>query len=210
MLLPLLLAVVPSFPVAIGQEEPPLARAAKLLQQSPEGDCKEGVELCVAENSVAAVELMLAVLALATDRGGFLPSAHYRDVAWDGLRRITDPAGRARVQRELEENKKSPRMRQWCAELLGEYGDAVHAESLTGALEDKDLDVQRAAARALGKLAFDAGATPAPAKGKAARSPRAEAFASLVDRSKEKDPVLRANALEACARIDPRSARRRC
>jgi hypothetical protein len=103
---------------------------------------------------------------------------------------------RARVAQELEKNKKSERVRQWCAECLGEYGDPVFLDGLVHALGDKDLEVRRAAARALGKLRLDEG----EGKG-AARA--ASAVEALVKLHKDKDPILRANALEASACVDP-------
>jgi len=171
-----------------GDEE--LERARMLLATNEETDCTKGMELCVQKNNVAAVELLLDVLRQEADRN--LPVAHYRDVCWDGLRRMGDHEARKRVETELSKNKKDPLVRQWCAELLGEYGDADFALSLVVALEDKDLGVQRAAARALGKLRDlhdDLVACAVACQG-------------LGKKVKDKDPELRAFALEAVARLD--------
>ncbi|MSR63144.1 MAG: hypothetical protein EXS08_11940 [Planctomycetes bacterium] len=174
-----------------GDEE--LERARQLLAANEEADCTKGMELCVQKNNLAAVELLLDVLRQEADRA--LPVAHYRDVCWDGLRRIGDTEGRKRVETELAKNKKDPLVRQWCAELLGEYGDRAFALSLIVAMEDKDLGVQRAAARALGKLRHldeDLAVW-------------ASACQSLGKKVKDKDTELRAFAIEAIARLDSKA-----
>jgi hypothetical protein len=171
-----------------------LERARKLLQATAEESCRNGTEICVAENSLAAVELLLDVLRLETERGGYLATAHYRDVVWDGLRRIEDAAGRERVALELE-NKRSVWMRQWCAELLGEYAEPLFAAALLDVLDDKELSVQRSAARALGKLRFE---------GADAELVR-RIGAKLNGLARHKDPFLRANALESRVRLEPAS-----
>lgn len=172
--------------IAAVPDEETLERAEKLLGDDKEESCRDGTDLCVRENSVAAVELLLEVLRQEADRG--LPVAHYRDVVWGGLAEIKDVYARARVEQELQKNKKSAWVRQWCAELLGEYGAGDYLASLTEALGDKEVGVRRAAARALGKLEFE-GAAPATEK-------------ALVALVKDKDAMLRANALEALARLE--------
>jgi len=169
------------------QSEERLARAEILLRDTQEGACKEGTSLCVEENSAAAAALLLDVLGLEAGRG--LPPAHYRDVVWDGLLRLTDPYARARVEQELLRNKKSARVRQWCTELLGEYRDAAFGASVVKALGDKDVDVRRAAARAAGQLRLEAALEP------------------LLAKVKDKQVLLRADAIEALARIDPAGQR---
>jgi HEAT repeat protein len=170
--------------VAFSDEET-LERAEKLLGANEETDCRTGTDLCVRENNVAAVELLLEVLRQEADRG--LPVAHYRDVVWGGLAEIKDVYARGRVELELQKNKKSAWVRQWCAELLGEYGSGDYLASLTEALGDKDIGVRQAAARALARLEPVAKAAPATEK-------------ALVNLTRDKDPILRANALEALAR----------
>jgi HEAT repeat protein len=172
--------LVPAF------DEETLERAEKLLGDNEEQSCRDGTDLCVRENNVAAVELLLEVLRQEADRG--LPVAHYRDVVWGGLAEIKDSYARARVEQELQKNKKSAWVRQWCAELLGEYRSGDYLASLTDALGDKELGVKRAAARALGRLEYE-GAAPATEK-------------ALLALTKDKDPVLRANALESLARLE--------
>lgn len=170
-----------------GVDEERLERAEKLLGENPEESCNDGTRLCVQLNSVASVELLLEVLRQEADRG--LPVAHYRDVVWGGLAEITDVYARGRVEQELKKNKKSAWVRQWCAELLGEYRLVDYAASLTEALGDKDVGVRRAAARALGKLEAEPGSRALAGAEKA-----------LVALTQDKDPMLRANAVEALAR----------
>jgi len=169
-------------------DEERLEHAQKLFGEDAEQSCREGTELCVRENSVAAVELLLDVLRQEADRG--LPVAHYRDVVWGGLAEIKDPYARARVEQELVKNKKSAWVRQWCAELLGEYGSVDHVASLADALGDKDLGVRRAAAGALSRLEVEGTS--------AALTAAEKALAAL---ARDKDAHLRANALEALARL---------
>lgn len=169
-----------------GEEE--LKRAKELLAHNNEKECTDGANLCVSENSVGAVELLLDVLRQEADRN--LPVAHYRDVAWEALRRISAADARARVSLELEKNKKEPFVRQWCAETLGEYGGAEFVPVLTKALGDRELGVRRAAARALARVKVEDGAG------------LAETHAALAKLVRDKDSTLRANALEALARLD--------
>jgi len=193
--LPLLVPLLLASPLLQAPNEETLLRAKKLLMETKEESCRQGTDLCVGVDDVAAVELLLDVLRLSYDRGGFLPSAHYRDVVWDGLRRMVSAPARGRVLLELEENKKDPWMRQWCAELLGEYGDASPARGLVTALGDKEPGVRLAAARALGRLELGAESGP--------KSPRVQTLGALQKLSGDKDPYLRAAALESCARLDP-------
>jgi hypothetical protein len=170
-------------PSAAAQSELEQARAK--LSASPEGSCKDGAEICVRLNNVAAVELLLEVLRTERDKGGgFLPQAHYRDVVWGALGRITDPYAQRRVEAEMKSNKDSAWTRQWCAELLGIYGDGDLGPSLQRALSDRDIGVQRAAALSLGKLKY----TPA--------------VKALVAQVGDRDYILRANAVDALMRID--------
>ena len=162
-----------------------LATARDKYGSDKEGDCTAATEICVKKNNVAAVELMLETLRLGADRRDFLPSGHYRDIVWGGLARITDPYARQRVEMELKTNRESAWVRQWCAELLGEYGVNEFGETLLKALGDKDIDVQRAATRALGKVRFGAAAK------------------TLLARIGDKDMYLREYAIESLARIDP-------
>jgi hypothetical protein len=163
---------------------PELEEARSKFGRTEEQECREGAEICVRLNNLAAVELMLEVLRMWEDRGGgYLPQAHYRDVVWDGLRRITDPYARRRVAVEVDEAKLAW-VRQWCVEVLGEYGDAAFGEHVLSALRDKDLGTRRAAARAAGKIKVPGAVKP------------------LTAMLGDKDEILRANALEALCRID--------
>ena len=160
-----------------------LEEAQRLLAANRETDCRKGARICVDLNSEASTEALLEVLRLNHDRG--LPKAHYRDVAWDALRDITDPYAQNRVEAELSSNRKDPLVRQWCAELLGLYGDVRFGPALTKALADKEEFVRAAAARAVGRVGY------------------AKAVKPLSKGAKSKDPILRGNAIEALVRIDP-------
>ena len=175
---------IPTAPIArvATAQDARLAEARKLLADSEEPVVSKGADICVELNSVASVELLLEVLNLTTDRG--LAAAHYRDVVWGALLRITEPYARRRVEQEMKESKQSAWVRQWCAELLGLYGVADYGPSLTKALGDRDEEVRAAAARALGRIKY-----PGAQK-------------DLEKRTKAKHLVLRANAVEALALID--------
>jgi hypothetical protein len=172
-----------------GGEDPELAAAREMLGSPEEQDCRAGAEICVRRNDVAAVELLLDIASLESDRAGYLPSAHYRDIAWEGLGRMSSLVARQRLAEELRMNKTSRWMRAWCAELLGGSRDAACGPALEGALDDDDIMVRRAAALALSSLR-DATAAKALAK-----------------RVEDGDRFLRTYAIEALARIDPAANR---
>ena len=161
----------------------PIEEARRLLGEANERDVRRGAELCVEIDDVDAVEALLEVLNLTSGRG--LAPAHYRDVAWESLTAIRDPYARARVEVELRKNKKNGLVRAWCAELLGIYGSKDYGPSLRKALGDKELEVRRAAARALGRVGDP------------------ESTRELGKLVKHKDRIVRANAIEALATIDP-------
>ncbi len=153
---------------------------------------RQGVERCIQANNPAAVGLLLDVLER-TERhawGAHAP-AHYRDMVWDGLVRITDSAARRRVAKELDTYRKSGWVRQWCAELLGLFGDGNFAPALVKATSDKHKGVRRWAARSLGMLRYE---------------PATAALGRLV---RSKNLFVRANAIEALASIDPNKHKRR-
>ncbi len=154
---------------------------ATLIASAQEAVVRKGVELAVQQNSVKSVGLLLEVLDLEGARGP--AAAHYRDLAWDGLSRIKDFYARQRVEKELQPSRR-PFVRQWCAELLGVYGAGEFGPTLVHALGDSNVGVRRAAARSLGSLRH---------------APASAALGGLVG---DPDPVLRANAIEALARID--------
>jgi HEAT repeat protein len=169
-----------------------LSRAKQLLAAPGEKDVRLGADACANANSPEAVELLLDVLE--RDLGPARPhlaSAHYRDIAWEGLERISAPAARDRVEKELRTNRKNAFVRQWCAELLGIYGDERFGPTLTKALADSHEGVRRWAARSLGLLRH---------------APAAPALERLL---KDEDPMVRANAHEALAWIDPAASKER-
>jgi len=162
-------------------KSPNLIQARQLLGGASEQQVHEGADLCLKENNVAAVELLLEVLGT-THRRALAP-AHYRDIVWDRLAKITDLYARRRVELELKTSD-DPHLRQWCAELLGIYGDRSFGDSLIKALSSRDADVQRWAARSLGMLQYG------------------QAQSELQPLTHHKNDYVRANAIEALAHID--------
>jgi HEAT repeat protein len=162
-----------------------LAEARRLLDQPPEGDARSGADICAKENSPEAVEVLLEVLRRDDARPGYLAPAHYRDVVWGSLGQITDLYAQKVVEAELKRNSKDAWVRQWCAELLGIYGDHDFGQGLLKALSDKSDGVRAAAARSLGKLRYE------------------PALKGLQKTARSKDPFVRANSLEAMALIEP-------
>jgi len=185
----LVFALSSAFSLASVARAGDLEDARSKFGMTPEGSCREATELCVKLNNVPAVELMLEVLSMWNDRGGgYLPQAHYRDVVWGGLVRITDPYARRRVAVEAVESK-SEWVRQWCVEALGEYGDAEYGDPAFKLLKSKEIGTQRSAARACGKMRYP---------------PAAKTLLGMVG---DKDEILRANAIDALCRIDPAANR---
>ncbi len=174
--------VIGSFGVLLpGQDDggdPQLRAAIKLLFRGrTEAEVREGAQLCLRRGDAAAIELLLKVLEN--------PQPHYRDIVWEVLPDFTDHYARRRVADELKRNKQNAGVRHWCAELLGIWGEADWVAVLLPALKDRDDDVARAAARSLGMIRH------------------ANAIKGLEVAARSKDPYLRANAIEALARIDP-------
>lgn len=167
-----------------------LDEAKRLLDETQEGDVRRGAEACAKANNVEGAELLLAVLRR-TERGRGLAPAHYRDIAWDSLLALTDPYARGRIERELKTNRKNAAVRMWCAELLGLWGDAAFAPALVAACADGNDGVKQWAARSLGLLRYEPGTK------------------ALEPLTRDTDPFVRANALEALARIDPPRQRER-
>ena len=184
--LPFVLAPLALAAAAAAQGDPgPLVRARELLRERLERDVQEGTSLCVQANDVPAVELLLEALGQTERRTHLhLAPGHFRDIVWDGLVRITDPYARRRVEHELQHGRNQD-VRQWCAELLGIYGEPGFGGTLQRALQAKDEDVVRQAARSLGLLRYE---------------PAAAALQSL---ARHRRPYVRANAIEALARIAP-------
>lgn len=170
---------------AYAQEER-LGEAKQLLVAIPETQVRQGIEICVKANSVKSVALLLDVLQRKerlADR--MLDAAHYRDMAWDGLLRITDPYARARVAK-LARSSRNAWVRQWCVELLGIWGDRDFGDVVTKACRDRNAYVRRWAARSLGILKHKEGES------------------ALLKLRRDRDPYIRANAIEALALIDPK------
>jgi len=185
----LLLGLISSLTPTLAQAQDRLERAKKLLASSAEPEVREGASLCVSLDSKESARALLEILRLKHDRR--LHRSHYRDVVWVALRQFTDPYAQLEVEEELRTNKKSPLVRQWCAELLGLYGDRRFGETLRKALKDKEEDVRAAAARALGRI----------------RDP--SALKSLAKTAKSKNPLVRGNSIEALVLTDPEGQQKR-
>jgi HEAT repeat protein len=165
-------------------KSPELERARQLLEAIPENEVHQGGELCAQQDNVRAVELLLEVLRRTrAPTAQHLPPGHYRDIVWDYLLRIKDRYARERVELELRTSR-DPHVRQWCAELLGIYGDPEFGEPLRKALHDNDEHVQQWAARSLGAMKYQ------------------RASADLLAMVAHANDYVRANAIEALARID--------
>lgn len=160
-----------------GKGDKRFEEAQKLVRQSGEPEIRKGAMLCAEIDTVESMELLLA--SLDSDQ------PHRRDIVWEALPSFRNTAARERVAEELAKNKKNERTRQWCAQLLGLYGDASAADVLGKALSDKEAVVRAAAAQALGRVG-DAAAV--------------KGLAKLAD---DEDPYVRAYAREALATLDP-------
>ncbi|MBM3962226.1 MAG: hypothetical protein FJ306_10055 [Planctomycetes bacterium] len=170
---------------AQGKPSPLLEQARRLLGERAEAPINEGADLCLQANNVPAVEALLEVMQQTERRTHLhLAPGHYRDICWDRLTKITDLYARRRVEHELRTGK-DPHVRAWCAELLGIYGETGFGAMLQKALGAKDDVVVQHAARALGLLKFE------------------PATAALQARAKDGNDYIRANAIEALARVGP-------
>lgn len=162
-----------------------LDEARRLFGTWNEGDANRAAQICVQVDSPEAVEVLLEVLRRDQPRSNALAPAHFRDIAWGALLEIKDRYARKVVEAEMKQNKKNERVRQWCAEALGEYADRDFGEALTRALTDKEDFVRAAAARAIGKSRYE------PAQ------------KALEKSSSSSDAFVRANSIEALALINP-------
>ncbi len=160
-----------------GDADPRLGEARKLLEGPQEGTVRKGAHLCLEMNTAAAMELLLDVL----DRD----HPHRRDIVWEVIPSFTDPYARERVAAEMRKNRKNHRVRQWCAQALGLYGDAGFVGQLDKSLNDPRPFVQAAAAQALGRLR-----DPGPVE-------------HLKRLAGDTDPFVREAVFEALVRIDP-------
>lgn len=173
--------------------DPRLDEARQLFREREEGSWRRAAEICVEVNTVEAAEVMLDVLRT-TGLGPSLPAGHYRDVMWEEVVNFTDSYAKQRFALELKKNKQSAWVREWCAELLGVFGDQDFAPTLVKALRDKDAYVQAAAAQALGRL-------PLPINGAATK----KAQKALAKVAGGKHPYARANAWISLMQLAPES-----
>ena len=172
----LALAVAAAPLVAQKRGDDPLDRAARLVREPGEGDLRRGAMLCAEIDTVESVELLLRILDAS--------QPHRRDIVWEALPSFTNPEVHERVRQELAKNKRNELTRQWCAQLLGLYGDPGSLKALTKALGDKHAPVRAAAAQALGRIG-----DPDAVKG-------------LKKAAKDREFPVRAYAREALASID--------
>lgn len=177
--LALVLCLLSASPVRAMQDRDAerLEQATKLVRERAEAQLREGALLCARIDSAASMELLLDVLNA--------DNPHRRDVVWEALPLFEDPYARERVATELAQNRRNELTRQWCAQLLGLYGDETHVRVLEKALRDREPGVRAAAAQALGRIGH-------------VGSPGA-----LAKLHKDKDAATRAYAREAAARLDP-------
>jgi HEAT repeat protein len=162
-----------------------LGQAQQLLHGMGEQEVTRGTNICVKVGSLKATKLLLDVLERTKKAPRPLAAAHYRDIVWDGLVRIKDPASRDHVAK-LARSARSPWVRQWCVELLGIWSDPKYVAPLIKACTDKHPYVRRWAARSLGLLR------------------QASASDALYKLTRDKNPYVRGNAIEALAWIDPK------
>lgn len=153
-----------------------LAEAERLLRGPNESQVHQGARICLALDSVPAMELLLDVL------NGEQP--HFRDVVWEYLPRFKDAYARDRVAKELRTNRKNARVRQWCAQALGLFGDTGFAGTLEKALVTKEDFVQAATLNSLGLLK------------------QAAAFEKVARYAKDSSEIVREAAVTAMARMD--------
>ncbi|MFT7171731.1 MAG: hypothetical protein ACI80K_004885 [Paracoccaceae bacterium] len=174
------LALMALMPLSTGQTKEWLKEQQSFLDNSEEAPVYTGARACAVNGGPLAVELLLVLLSLESSRG--LPAPHYRDIAWDSLVKVKTDEGRAVVAMFLEDSD-SEMVREWCADLLGLYGDDQFGEVLVDALRDRDDAVKRATARALGRLKYE------------------PAVKGLLKLRKSKDPRTRGNAIGSLAQI---------
>lgn len=173
-------------------EDPRLAAAKDAFKVASETSYQEGAQLSANLNNSEAADLLLEWLAYDKPQGG-LSEGHYRDIVWTGLVQLTDMYAKLRVEAGLKTYRGEAWMREWCAELLGIYGDPDFADSLIKATRDKDEFVRAAATLSLGKLRLPTGSKPHEAAVKA-----------LVKASEDKHMPTRANAWIGLMHLAPK------
>ncbi len=173
---------LPTIALAQGDanEKKRLKEAETLLDGTGEASIRNGAMLCLEVNSANAMEKLLDVL------NGENP--HRRDIVWEAIPKFTDPYARRRVELELKTNTKNDPVRQWCCEAIGIFGEKDFAATVERCLTDDDEGVRAAAAAALGKLALS------------------RSFDKVSKLGNDKDPFVRAAAIEAAARCQPEKA----
>lgn len=181
LVLSLSVAVLPAA-VHAQSEKKQLAEARKEINQHTEQGIRAAGDICLDLETPKSVGLLLEVLDW---RGVYgLSAAHFRDVVWESLVLFTDPYARQAAVDALKKARKNPLARMWLVKLIGLWGDTDLGKPVAKLLSDKDIDVVREAARAVGRLKYE----PATKK--------------LVRLVKHKDFVIRSDAIEALARID--------
>lgn len=168
-----------------------LDSAEDALRQIGEGACKEGAQLAANVNTAEAADLLLEWIAKDQARGG-LSGGHYRDIVFTGLEQLTDIYARKRIEAGLKAFRGDDMRREWCAELLGIYGDPDWAGALIKTLRDKNEHVRAAAALSLGQLRL-------PSKGEL----HDEVVEGLSKATEDKHPYVRANAWLGLMRVEP-------
>ena len=170
-------------PSAAGGEpnDKQLKAAKQLLRGPQEGVVRRGARSCLKQDNAPAADLLLEALNRT--------QPHYRDIVWEVLPLLKDPYARKRVAYQARTNKKNPRVRQWCLQALGLFGDPIHAKTLMGALTAKQDYVRAAAVTSLGQLKH------------------ADAWKKLERAARDKSALVRARTIEALARIDAERAK---
>jgi hypothetical protein len=166
--------------------DPELAEARSKYERTEEGECKEATEICVRKNNVAAVELMLTVLRLDADRPGFLASAHYRDVVWGWTRYASPIPTRANASRQrCARRRRATGCGNGAPSCSASTTRSSSATAWSSCSTTRTWRSARAAAKSLGQVKATAALKP------------------LLACAGDKDEILRENAVEALARIEP-------
>jgi HEAT repeat protein len=154
-----------------------LSQAKTLLAGRTEPSVRSGAELCLKIGTADAMELLMKVLE--DDQ------PHFRDIVWEVIPKFTDAYARQVVAAKMRVVEKTPHLKEWCAQALGEFGVADFLGPLKTALTSTDAGLRAQAARSIGRIK-DKSALPA-----------------LKERLRDEDPFARAEAIEAAARVAP-------
>lgn len=188
-------SLVLSLPVAVPTgalhaqtEKEQLEEARKEINKHTEEGIQTAGDICVALQTPESTTVLLEVLDW---RGVYgLSAAHYRDVVWESLLRITDTEARQAVIAALKKSRKNPLARMWLVKLIGLWGEADMGKPVEKLLSDKDVTVVREATRAMGRLNYQL------------------AVKKLNRLVKHKDFIVRSDAIESLARIDAEEYRK--